>query len=412
MIYVYVPPLMRWHRKTDPLGQKFMLFAPVRLLPAKLIWLITVLLLGASAFTLWQPHSRFDRSPDALKPKNSKAYAAVERVKQKLGRPDDPIWVMVHGENEEQVAKRLETLRPWLERGVSDGAIGRFTLPTQLWPQPESQRANRMALGALVGRIGEIRSAILAHGFTTNSLSLTEGLFTAWGDAVARDGVYWPSNAASRWAVDRFVGKTAEGLLALGLAHPAADRLATRRFIETLPPDLQRAGITVSGWEFLGPTIFEMVVAEFPRVFIPIALLVIVSLWLAFRNIREVLLSLATLVFAALALQSIMDLVGWRWNLLNLMALPLLLGMGVDYSIHIQLALRRCRGDLAAVRKSVGRALLLAGTTTVVGFGSLSFSKNAGMASLGQVCALGIALALVIAVYLLPVWWRQFVRKD
>jgi predicted RND superfamily exporter protein len=105
-----------------------------------------------------------------------------------------------------------------------------------------------------------------------------------------------------------------------------------------------------------------------------------------------------------------MDLMGWRWNLMNLMALPLLLGMGVDYSIHIQLALHRYKGDLATVRKSVGRALLLAGSTTVVGFGSLSFSTNSGMASLGKVCALGIALALVAAVYLLPVWWRAVHR--
>jgi len=87
------------------------------------------------------------------------------------------------------------------------------------------------------------------------------------------------------------------------------------------------------------------------------------------------------------------------------MALPLLLGMGVDYSIHIQLALRRYEGNLTAVRRSVGRALLLAGSTTIAGFGSLSFSTNAGIASLGKVCALGLTLTLLTAVYLLPVWW-------
>jgi predicted RND superfamily exporter protein len=89
------------------------------------------------------------------------------------------------------------------------------------------------------------------------------------------------------------------------------------------------------------------------------------------------------------------------------MALPLLLGLGVDYSIHIQLALHRCHGDRLAVRRSVGRALLLAGTTTAVGFGSLSFSANAGLASLGKVCAAGIVISLMTAVYLLPVWWRH-----
>jgi predicted RND superfamily exporter protein len=291
---------------------------------------------------------------------------------------------------------------------VSRKTIASFTLPTQLWPQPENQRANRNALRPLLNRSTEIRNGILAHGFTTNSLALTENVFASWSEALARTGVYWPSNAASRWAIDRVVGKTKNEIFALGLIYPAKEHTVTRGFIESIPPDLQRQGVIVSGWEFLGPTIFDLVMKDFPRVMLPIALLVVISLWLAFRNFREVLLSLATLVFSAIALQTIMDLLGWRWNLLNIMAMPLLLGMGVDYSIHIQLALRRYKGDLHALRKSVGRALLLAGATTVVGFGSLTFSTNAGMASLGQVCALGIALALVTAVYLLPVWWRRF----
>jgi predicted RND superfamily exporter protein len=270
---------------------------------------------------------------------------------------------------------------------------------------------DREVLRPVVQRGAELRQAVLAHGFTSNSLALTDSLLATWATAVSRPETFWPSNAASRWVLDKVVGKTVDGIFALGLLHPADDRRVTREFLESLPDDLRAQGVLVSGWEFLGPTIFEMVMREFPLVITPIAALVLVSLWLAFRKFTDVLLSAATLAFSAVALQAIMDLVGWRWNLMNLMALPLLLGMGVDYSIHIQLALRRYNGDLAAVRKSVGRALLLAGTTTVVGFGSLSFSMNAGMASLGKVCALGIALALVTAVYLLPVWWRATYRR-
>jgi predicted RND superfamily exporter protein len=416
MIYAYAPPLMRWHRKKDQTHapERFLLFAPVRLLPPKGIWLITIALLALAAIVLAKPRVRFDRSPDPLKPKNSQAYAAVERIKQRLGRTDEPAWVMVHGKDEAEVAGRLTLVQPWLEQGVSNRAIASFTLPAQLWPQPQNQRANHEILCPFLGRENEVRAAILAHGFTSNSLALTESLFAYWSRACetrAGDSVYWPSNAASRWVIDRVVGKTRNEIFALGLIYPARDRTATRCFIESVPPDLQRQGVIVSGWEFLGPTIFDLVMRDFPRVIIPIALLVVISLWLAYRNFREVLLSLATLVFSAVALQAIMDLAGWRWNLLNIMALPLLLGMGVDYSIHVQLALRRYEGDLAMVRKSVGRALLLAGATTVVGFGSLSFSTNAGMASLGKICALGIGLALVTAVYLLPIWWRQFAAK-
>ena len=102
-----------------------------------------------------------------------------------------------------------------------------------------------------------------------------------------------------------------------------------------------------------------------------------------------------------------MALAGWSWNLLNLMALPLVLGTGVDYGIFMQLALRRHGGDVRLVRRSVGRALLLCGGTAIAGFGSLAWSGNAGMASLGKVCAVGIGANMLIAVYLLPAWWRR-----
>jgi len=77
----------------------------------------------------------------------------------------------------------------------------------------------------------------------------------------------------------------------------------------------------------------------------------------------------------------------------------------VDYSIFIQLALRRHGGDLDVVRRSIGRALLLCGGTAMAGFGSLAWSSNPGMASLGRVCAVGIGANMLISVFLLPAWW-------
>jgi predicted RND superfamily exporter protein len=129
-------------------------------------------------------------------------------------------------------------------------------------------------------------------------------------------------------------------------------------------------------------------------------------LGLAFRSARGVFLSLATVLMSGCALHLVMVLAGWSWNLMNLMALPLLLGAGVDYSIHIQLGLRRHGGNVARVRQTIGRALMLCAATTATAFGSLGFSSNAGLASLGQVCASGLICCFVTAVYLLPTWWQ------
>jgi lauroyl/myristoyl acyltransferase len=141
------------------------------------------------------------------------------------------------------------------------------------------------------------------------------------------------------------------------------------------------------------------------RLVTPMVVLVLLSLWFAFRRATEILLGGAVLCLSGLCLLAIMALAGWTWNLMNMMAMPLMLGTGVDYTIFIQLALRRHGGNLALVRHSVGRALMLCGATAVTGFGSLGLSSNPGMASLGRVCAVGIGANVLFSVFLLPAWW-------
>jgi lauroyl/myristoyl acyltransferase len=168
---------------------------------------------------------------------------------------------------------------------------------------------------------------------------------------------------------------------------------------------LEAVGGLLSGWNVLGREVFAIVQHELPRVLLPMGAVLLVCLRLAFGRWGDVALGMLSLAVSGLLLHAVMLQLGWSWNLMNLMALPLLLGMGVDFSIHMILALRREAGDGRKVRRTVGRALLLAGATTMAGFAALSFASNAGLASLGRVCAAGIACALVTAVGFLPAWW-------
>jgi predicted exporter len=389
--------------------ERFLLFATRKLFPTPVVWLISVLLLLASAAVLWQNGPRFDHSPNVLKPKNSTANAALEQIKARFEHTEEPLWVLIPGKDEAEVAQGLALVNRVLSQAVSNQLIAGFTLPTALWPQPDNQRANRAGIRTLLQEREPLRSAAVGAGFSTNSFFVTESILDHWTRAVESTNVFWPTNQASRWILSKVVARSENGFLALGLIHPTTNAAATKKLAAEWPTELQRLGVILSGWELLGTTVFDTVVREMPLLMIPIFLLVVISLWLAFRSLKEVTLSLVTLAFSAVLLWATMGVLNWDWNILNLMALPLLLGMGVDFSIHIQLALRRYEGDLLTVRRSVGRALLLAGATTVAGFGSLSFSTNAGMASLGKVCALGITLALVVAVFLMPVWWKAWV---
>jgi lauroyl/myristoyl acyltransferase len=138
-----------------------------------------------------------------------------------------------------------------------------------------------------------------------------------------------------------------------------------------------------------------------------VVVVVTLALVLAFRKGRDVLLAVAAGALSAVTLLAVMRIAGWSWNLMNLLAVPLLLGTGVDHAIHMLLALRRNGGDWTRTHRTTGRALLLCGGTTIAGFGSLAWSSNAGLASLGKVCAAGIAAVTLVSVFLLPVWWRR-----
>jgi lauroyl/myristoyl acyltransferase len=369
------------------------------------LW-VTALVIVLSGAVLLARRPHLDRTANALRLQSAEAEAALEEITTGLGLPKDPLWVVVSGTNESAVYERLARAGSLLDEAQSNRVIRGSLLPTALWPHPARQAANR-ATARLLGAQGPLlREAAARAGFATNALFLTDELVRAWARAGQSAGVVWPTNDMSRWILKQFVARSTNEWLAMGLVYPPANRAALPALAE-LSGRMAADGVWLSGWELLGTATLRRVQERMWLVLPPMILLVLASLWLAFRRAAEVLLGLAVLLLSGLCLLAVMALAGWSWNLLNLMALPLMLGTGVDYGIFMQLALRRHGGDARMAHRSIGRALLLCGGTAAAGFGSLALSSNAGMASLGRVCAVGIGANMLIAVYLLPAWWGR-----
>jgi predicted exporter len=415
MLYAYLPPLLKAERRSPVRPGESSARAQVepgvaqqRSFPALLV---TVVIILAGVLLLWLKPPRFDSSPGALKPRHSAANDALEELKVRLDRTQEPLWLLFEGHDTTSVAHQIESVEPILQGAVSNRWITGFTLPGALWPRVANQARNLAPAVSLASLREAIRQSILAAGFTTNSTVIAENVLRVWEHAGSVGDIFWPTNENSRWVLEKLTARATNHWLAIGLVYPAAGGTAkSLARLTSLSDELLREGVRLSGWELLGPSVSVLVLRDLKLVLGPIVLLVIATLWLAFRDGRNVAWSLATLSFSVLALHIVMTAAGWSWNMMNVMALPLLLGMSVDFSIHIQLALRRHGGDRALVRRSVGRALLLAGSTTVAGFASLSFASNSGIAGLGMICATGIICAMLTAVYLLPAWWRTTSR--
>jgi predicted RND superfamily exporter protein len=86
-----------------------------------------------------------------------------------------------------------------------------------------------------------------------------------------------------------------------------------------------------------------------------------------------------------------------------MIALPLNVGVGEDNGVHVLHDYRnRPRGRPYALGAAVGRGVLVAGLTTVLGFGTLITARHRGMASLGLALALGVTFCMVAALVWLP----------
>ena len=364
----------------------------------------TGLVLFTACFVLCFHRPGLDKTGNALRPQRGEAETALAEITSEMGLPPEPLWLIISGAQESEVYRRLTIAEGLLNSAVSNHVIGAYLLPNALWPRAEHQAANRAVAAVLGGQGLRLREAALREGFNTNALVLTDELVQTWARAGASTGVVWPTNQASQWLLKRFVARTPGAWMVMGLIYPATNQVEASS-LAGLSAHLAENQAFLSGWELLGSTTLKRVRGRLWQLVTPMVVLVLASLWFAFRRATEILLGVAVLLLSGLCLLATMATAGWSWNLLNLMALPLMLGTGVDYSIFIQLALRRHGGDQDMVRRSIGRALLLCGGTAMAGFGSLAWSSNPGMASLGKVCAVGIGANMMIAVFLLPAWW-------
>ena len=366
-----------------------------------------LLVVSATLFLCVAGFPKMDSTAGPLRPRNSTAYAQLEKLQKQFTSRAEPLWVIVGGKNETEVASELAATETTLQRAVSNNIIESYLVPSAIWPRPSAQASNRPAVLQLLNRQHELLSAAVDAGFAPRALALTEKIFETWRVAADSNGPFWPTNPMSAWILEKVTARTGTNCFALALiqSQQGLDPAAKRRAYAALAHDLNAPNRWLTGWELLGDSIFSRVKANYYKVLAPMVCLVLISLWFAFKRLTEILLSVAVLSLSALCLLAFMHIAGWSWNLLNLMAIPLILGTGVDYSIFMLLGLRRYDGNLRMTYNSVARALLLCGGTAIAGFGSLALSSNAGMASLGAVCAVGIAGNMIIAIFLLPHWW-------
>jgi uncharacterized protein len=126
-----------------------------------------------------------------------------------------------------------------------------------------------------------------------------------------------------------------------------------------------------------------------------------VLLWIVLRRFGDVLLTLIPLLMAGIVTMELMVLLGMKLNFANIIALPLLLGLGVAFKIYYIMAWRAGQTDL--LQSSLTRAVMFSALTTATAFGSLWLSSHPGTSSMGKLMALALVTTMAAAVLFQPV---------
>ncbi len=131
--------------------------------------------------------------------------------------------------------------------------------------------------------------------------------------------------------------------------------------------------------------------------------IVFLLLWLDFRNPGYALMAMVPLACGVFWMMGAMQLLGMKLNMMSMMGLPLIIGIGIDDGVHVMHRwLSEGNGKIRIVFSSTGKAIFLTSLTTMFAFGSLGFSIFRGWASFGISLAIGVAACFLTSVLILP----------
>jgi len=184
--------------------------------------------------------------------------------------------------------------------------------------------------------------------------------------------------------------------------YPSSSIWTDLNFMERFTSDMESLTPKITGMPSIFHALLQVIGRDGRNALLLTAIVVFFLLWLDFRHWRYALLAMTPLIAGAIWMVGLMKLTGMQFTVINVMGLPMILGIGIDDGVHIvHRWIAEGRGQLRLVFASTGKAILLTSLTTMLGFGSLIFSVWRGFGSLGGALFLGVGACFLTTVLVL-----------
>ncbi len=176
------------------------------------------------------------------------------------------------------------------------------------------------------------------------------------------------------------------------------DHAAFERFVDAVQRvDPNVTGVAVNLVEFA-----RITQAAFRQATATAVLVIAAVLWILWRRVGDVLLVLAPLFLTAVLTGAVMVAIDLPLNFFNVVVIPLVMGAGVDSGIHLVEQSRSAAAQGDVLGTTTARAVLFSALTTITSFGTLIFSSHVGISGLGSLLSIGMSLAVVGNLVVLP----------
>jgi hopanoid biosynthesis associated RND transporter like protein HpnN len=156
----------------------------------------------------------------------------------------------------------------------------------------------------------------------------------------------------------------------------------------------------------------QVILNAFGQAFALAVLLITLLLLLILRTGREVFLVLLPLVMGSILTGAATSLLDLPFNYANVISLPLLFGLGVNYGIHMVHRIRLLPKERSVLTTGTARGIFFSALTTLLSFASLGFVSHAGIASMGKLLWLGLSLILLCTFLFLPAFATSLNRQS
>ncbi len=362
--------------------------------------LVATVLLAAAATRL-----RINPTLDQLRSVTPGAEL-LQRIGPMFGLPDDVYIVMAGGTDLQELLESNERLHAALARALPGVAV---QAPTALLPSQATQ-ARRRALVRERGLSAPAAAAALLEAEKTEGFR--PGSFDPFREqlpALLEPGhLTYEGYVANELAdlVGRFVARAGERWLLATYAFPS--RPEEVEALEALVRE-QDPSATLTGLPLVNRELADRFLPEFAKGLSIGTVIVVALVLIAFRNWRLSFLSLAPTAIGIVWAAGALAMAGIALDLFALFAVVTLVGIGVDYGVHVVHRYRE-RGDSRQAIEELAPVILVAAAITLLGYGTLVTSSYPPLRSIGLVSAVSIVTLAAASLFVLPAMLARYGR--